>query len=149
MLVKEVMTGKVRTIAPSASYSEILKLLIDHHISGLPVVNKKGKVIGVVSEKDLFNKLFPSQKVFYKDPEYYMNFDRIERDAKAVKKVKASHIMSREIISIGSDEHVLKACSLFIKHKVRRLPVIDNGKLVGIISTNNIYKHYLARVVGV
>lgn len=149
MLVKEVMTGKVRTVSPNASYSEILKILIDHHISGLPVVDKKGKVVGIVSEKDLFRKLFPSEKIFYKDPEYYMNFDRIERDSKSVNKVKASHIMSREIISIRSDEHVLKACSLFIKYKVRRLPVIDNGKLVGIISTNNIYKHFLARVVGI
>lgn len=149
MLVKEVMTRKVRTVRQNTSYSEILKLLIDHKISGVPVVNKKGAVIGIVSEKDLFHKLFPSQRAFYEDPEYYMNFDRLERDANAVKNITAGHIMSKDIVSIGPDEHVLKACSLFIKHKIRRLPVIDNGKLVGIVSTNNIYKHFLARVVAI
>ena len=149
MKVSEVMTHKVRTVGPEATYSQILKLLIRHKISGLPVVNKKGRVIGIISEKDLFNQLFPSEEIFYKDPEYYMDFNMIEKDDKAVRKIKVKKIMSKEVISIGSDDHVLKACSLFMKYKVRRLPVIDNGKLVGIISTNNIYKHFLARIVGV
>lgn len=145
MLVKEVMTKKVRTVSLDSSYSDILRLLVDHKISGAPVVNKNGTVVGIVSEKDLFRQIFPSEKVFYKNPEYYMNLNKIEKDVRELKKIKARKIMSREIVSINSNDHILKACSLFIRFKIRRLPVIDGGKLVGIISTNDIYKHFLVR----
>lgn len=144
MLVKNAMTSKkIYTLSPEDSFEKIVKFLVDHKISGAPVVNKKGKLVGVVSEKDLFYKLFPSEDVFYKDPDYYMDFDRIEEDAVSAKKLKAKDLMTRKLITIGPDEHILKACSLFIKNKIRRLPVIKKGKLIGVVTTNDVYKRFL------
>ncbi len=147
MLVREVMTRKVYTVSATESFSNIVKLLVKRKISGVPVVNKKGKVIGIISEKDLFFKLFPSQKKFYKDIKFYMNFENIENDAQAIKKLKAKDFMSKEVISVSPDDHILKACSLSGLHNIRRLPVIEKGKLVGIVTTNNIYKNFLASFI--
>ena len=143
MLVSEVMTRKVITFSPSDSFSKVIKLLLSHKISGAPVVNKKGKVVGVISEKDLFYKLFPSEKKFYKDIKYYMNHENLVKESKKVYRLKVKNLMSRNIISVRSDDHILTACSLILIHNIRRLPVIDDGKLVGIVTTNNIYKNFL------
>jgi len=144
MLVKNAMTsGKIHTLSPRDGFGKIVRFLVKNKISGAPVINKKGKLVGIVSEKDLFYKLFPSPKKFYKDPEYYMDFNRIEADALAVKKLKAKDFMTRKLVTIGPEEHILKACSLFIKHEIRRLPVVDKGKLIGVVTTNDVYKRFL------
>ncbi len=148
MLIKNAMSTSVLTLTPNETFSEIVEFLSKNKISGAPVVNKAGKVVGMVSEKDLFNSLFPSEKVFYKDPEYYMDFDRLEIEAVKVKKLKAKYFMTRNVITISPEDHVLKACSIFIVNKIRRLPVInDNGKLVGIVTTNDIYRRFLNVIV--
>src|SRR3989344_6920580 len=99
MKVREVMTKKVITGTPNLRFSEIIKLLIKKDISGFPIVNDKGKVVGVLSEKDIFYKLFPSEKKFYKNIEYYTNFNNIEKDIPSITKLKAKDFMSKDIIS--------------------------------------------------
>ena len=144
MLVKNAMTSKrIIKFLPSDSFGKIVRVLVKGGISGAPVINKKGNLVGVVSEKDLFYKLFPSEKVFYEDPEYYMDFNRIEEEAVVVRKLKAKDFMTRRLITIGPDEHILKAISMFLKNKIRRLLVVKNGKLVGVVTTNDVYKHFL------
>lgn len=149
MLIRDVMVRKVHFLTPQDDFEKIIKLLVKKKIAGLPVVNKKGKVIGVISEKDLFFKLFPSQKEFYKDLEYYMNFNNLEKEAARLLRLKARNFMTKKVISVGPGEHVLKACSLLLRHNIRRLPVIDKGKLVGIVTTNNIYKNFLLSLLKV
>ena len=141
------MTSKVHTIPLSASFESIVNLLIKHKISGAPVVDSRGEVVGLISERDLFYHLFPKQEEFYKDIEYYMDHNHLEKEAVRVRKLKAEKLMRKEVISIGPDEHVLKACALLLLHRIRRLPVIENGKLVGIVTTNNLYKNFLRSLV--
>jgi CBS domain-containing protein len=131
MLVKDVMTTKVHTLFISDSYSKIVNLLVSRKITGVPVVNKSGKVVGVISEKDLFFRLFPSQKRFYKNPEYYMNFEHLEDESRKISKLKARDFMSRKLITVSPEDNILKACSLCLIYNIRRL-VLDRGKLVGI-----------------
>jgi len=141
------MTKHVFTLNLGDSFDKIVDLLSQKKLSGAPVIDKKKKVVGVISEKDLFHKIFPSQKAFYKDPEYFMNFDRLEKDAKGILKITAKKIMSRKVIYVQPEDHILKACSLFMMHNVRRLPVLDNGKLVGIVTTGNIFRNFLSHIV--
>ncbi|SRR3989344_2440227 len=143
MLVKEIMTKKVITATSSTKFSKLVRLLVKKRISGLPIVNKRGKVVGVISEKDLFYKLFPSQDDFYKNVDYYMNHKNFEKETRGIVKLKARSLMSKNIISVRSDDNILTACSLLLIHDIRRLPVIDDGELVGIVTSNNIYKNFL------
>lgn len=144
MLVKEVMVKPVFTISEDTSFQEIVNILLKKKISGVSVVNKKGSLVGVISEKDLLYKLFPSQKEFYKNIEYYRNFEKIEFEATKIKKLKAKNIMTKEVITVEPENHVLVACSLMVAHNIRRLPVVKEGKLVGIVTTGRLYKNYLS-----
>lgn len=145
MLVKNAMTSRnLHTLSLNDNFLDIVKFLLKYNISGAPVTDKKGHVVGIVSEKDLFYKLFPTRKDFYKDPEYFMNFNHIELfDSFNVKKYKAKDLMTKDVITVKPDDHILKACSLFIHHNIRRLPVIDKGKLIGVVTTNDIYRRFL------
>src|SRR3989344_1974842 len=107
---------------------------------------KKGKVVGVISEKDLFYRLFPSQEEFYKNIEYYTNRNNLEKETRAIVKLKAKDLMTKDIISIGKNDHILTACSLLLIYEIRRLPVINHGKLVGVVTTNDIYKNFLLTI---
>ncbi|OGM33235.1 hypothetical protein A2803_00075 [Candidatus Woesebacteria bacterium RIFCSPHIGHO2_01_FULL_44_21] len=144
MLVRDVMFKRVFTVNDSADFQTIVKLLATKKISGITVVNKEGKLVGVISEKDLLYKLFPSEKKFYKNIEYYKNFERIEHEAENIGKLTAKHIMTKNVITIEPGRHVLVACSLMIINNIRRLPVVDHGKLVGIVTMGSLYKHYLS-----
>lgn len=147
MLVKDVMTKKVITATPSTRFTKLVRLLIKKNISGVPIVNKKGGVVGVISEKDLFFRLFPSQEEFYKNVEYYLNHKNLEKETRAIVKLKAKDLMTKEIISIGKNDHILTACSLLLIYDIRRLPVLDQGKLVGVVTTNDIYKNFLQHLI--
>jgi CBS domain-containing protein len=146
MLVRDVMQTKVLTVRKNTPYSDIVSLLINKRISGVPVIDAHKKVIGVISEKDLIYQLFPSQEEFYKDIDYYMDHETVEKEAVKVKKLVAGDFMSRKVISVRPGDHILTACSLLITNNIRRLPVIENGKLVGIITSNTVYKDFLKKI---
>jgi CBS domain-containing protein len=141
------MTTKVLTVRKDTSYKDIVSLLIRKRISGVPVIDHQRKVIGIISEKDLLYVLFPSQEEFYKDVNYYMDQDAVEKEAIKVKKLVARDFMSKNVISVKPGDHVLTACSLLITKNIRRLPVIENGELVGIVTSNSLYKDFLKKIL--
>lgn len=112
MVAKDIMTKKVITITPTASLKELARTLIKNRISGAPVADKSGKILGVVSEADLV--------------------------AKKGKQVKA--IMSDKVISVTEETPVETIASLMTTHKIKRLPVMRGEKLVGIVSRADIVR---------
>lgn len=147
MLVRDVMVKPVFSVGEDATFAQVVKLLSRKKVSGVSVVNKKGKLVGVISEKDLLICLFPTHRDFYKNIEYYKNFEKIEGEAEVVKKLLARDVMTRRIITVEPERHVLVACSLMTIHNIRRLPVVDDGKLVGIVTLGSLYKNYLTSFV--
>ena len=147
MKVKDVMVKKVISINSSDSFISIIKILVKYKISGLPVVNKKGKVIGIISEKDLLSHLFPSEKEFYSNMQYWIQPGRLEEEAKSIKKLKARDLMTKQVISVDPDDSIMHACALVLINNIRRLPVIKNGKIEGIVTTRNLYSNFLKELV--
>lgn len=143
MRISEVMTTNIFKVRPEDSYSRILKLLIDWNVSGLPVVDENDKVVGIVSEKDLIFKIFPEKNSLEKNVKLFRGWKSDNDKAEKLKNLKAKDLMSKKVITIKPGDYVLKAISLFKKHKIRRIVVIDKGKFVGIVTTNDIYRNFL------
>ncbi len=110
MLAKDIMTKDVITVSPTISPKNLAKMFIRNQISGAPVADKNGKIVGIVSEADLV--------------------------AKTGKQVK--DIMSRRIIEVGEETPVEEIATLMTTHKVKRVPVMRGQKLVGIVSRGDI-----------
>jgi len=106
MQAKDIMTRDIITVKPSMTTRNLAMTLIKNQISGAPVADKNGKIIGVVSEADLV--------------------------AKKGKDVKA--IMSKNVISVSEDTAVEEIARLMTTHRIKRLPVMRNGTVVGIVS---------------
>ncbi len=113
MIASEIMTRKVFTIHPEASVQDAAHLLSRERISGAPVVNAEGMIIGIVTEADIIGK--------------------VDRDGLCV-----ADIMCQEIIAVKEETPVSEIAVLLAARKIKRVPVLRNGKLVGIVSRADI-----------
>jgi CBS domain-containing protein len=110
MNAKDIMTRDIVTVSPTMTVKSLAMTLIKNQISGAPVAGKDGKIIGVVSEADIV--------------------------AKKGKDVRA--IMSKKVISVGADTTVEEIAQLMTTHAIKRLPVMNGGDLIGIVSRADI-----------
>ncbi|MBI4135350.1 CBS domain-containing protein [Candidatus Uhrbacteria bacterium] len=143
MLVKEVMKTKVVVIDKEMTCRDAAQVLLQHKISGAPVVDEKNKVVGVISEKDLFRAVFPNQSEFIENEGAYLDFEKLEQEAKGAGDKKVSEVMSARLITATPDTPVLKVGAQMIASGIHRIPVVDGEKLVGMVSRRDIYSKVL------
>jgi CBS domain-containing protein len=106
MNAKEIMTQDVITVAPTITVKRLADILIKNQVSGAPVAGKNGKIIGMVSEADLITKR--------------------GRDVRS--------IMSKNVLSVREDTSLEEIAQLMTTHNIKRMPVMRDDKLVGIVS---------------
>lgn len=148
MKVRDVMQVRVITIPPDAPYEEAARLLRVYNISGIPVVGEDGAILGVLSEKDLFRALYPNYTDFYKTPEAYLDLDKREEAISHVRFKPVKELMSVDVTFVTPEDKVMKAGSIMLTKSVHRLPVVEEGKIVGIISRRDIFKNILSQHLG-
>jgi CBS domain-containing protein len=140
MKLEEIMIRSIKTVRTDDTIRDVAVIICTNHVSGVPVVDDEGKVVGVISEKDIIKAMYPDYTEFHDDPVRSRDFEELEERYEALLVRKVEDLMSRNVLSITSDVPILKAASLMILKKIRRLPVIDQGKLVGIVSQGDIHQ---------
>jgi CBS domain-containing protein len=149
MTIDQVMKTEVITINKNKTYKEAIKILFDNKISGAPVVDDNGNVVGMFSEKDVFKVLYPFYKSFYEHPEEYTDPETREHKALEIQNYKVERLMVTNLISIHPKEKVMAAGGLMLAKGIHRLPVIEDGKMIGIVTRRDIYHSILKRELGV
>jgi len=137
MLVGERMTRRPITVGEDVSVDEALQLMHSEHIRRLPVVDKNGRLVGIVSELDLL-KVSPSPATslsIYEIP-YLLS------------KIKMRDIMTRDVITVTEDTPLEEAARIMADNKIGGLPVMREDKLVGIITETDIFKIFLEMLGG-
>jgi CBS domain-containing protein len=137
--VADVMSRDVITVGPETPIHKAAQLMTQHGISGLPVVDAAGTVVGIVSEGDLILRQKPRERagwwrLFFEDGE------RLARDYRKAVGTTVAEVMTTAVISISPDVPIASAAFILDKHRVRRLPVIRDGGLVGIVSRGDLVK---------
>lgn len=148
MKVKELMDVNVASVSPHTTYEEVARLLYTKGISGVPVLDEKEQVVGFVSEKDIIRILYPWYKSFYESPQSYTDMEARESKAGDIKNTKVEVFMKKNILTVTPDDPIMKAGSLMLAHDVNRLPVVENGKVVAMVSRDSIYKAILKKNFG-
>ena len=138
MLAKDIMTADVVTITPEASVEEIAKLLLARGISGVPVVDAEGALVGLVSEGDLIRREGDAEH----HSSWWLNlFAGPEEQARDYIKVhgrRAEEVMTREVVTVGEETPVGEIARLLEKRRIKRVPVVRDGRIVGIVSRANL-----------
>lgn len=150
MYIKDIMTKQVRTVREDDTIEKCANLLITYSLSGLPVIDEKGKVKGIVTEGDLIRRASKIKGpaalevlggIFYlESPKKFM--DEIKKSMANI----ARDIMAEDVISVSPDKTIEDAATLLVQKNIKRLPVIDKeGNLVGIVSRKDIMKYLFDR----
>jgi CBS domain-containing protein len=137
--VGSVMTRNVVTARPDTSFKDLVATLADEHVSALPVVDDEGHVVGIVSEGDLLHRLdLPSD-----NPHGRLLLRRASTARVGPLGDIAAGLMNRPAITIAPDATVGAAARLLERHGIKRLPVVDGTRLVGIVSRRDLLSTYL------
>lgn len=141
MKVKEIMVRDVASLKPEDNARAALGLLFKMKISGLPVINRDGKLVGMFTEKDIIGYILPSYVDKVGKFIYEENPKSTHRKFLALSDIKVSDIMRTEVVTTAEDVPLCEAARLMLTQKARRVPVVDKaGKVIGIIARCDILK---------
>jgi CBS-domain-containing membrane protein len=135
MQAQEAMTKDVVTVSPEAAVGEIAGLLVRHRISAVPVVAEDNRVVGIVSQTDLGHR---SETATEKKRKWWLeafaNPDAKAREFIKSHAHKAKDIMSRFVVSVSPRASLAEVADILDSHRIRQVPVMEGGKLLGMIS---------------
>ena len=135
MLARDVMTRGVLAVRAETPVEEIAALLLSRSISAVPVVDGDDRVVGIVSEGDLMRR---TEAETYRRPSWWLELvsdpASLARDYVKTHGRRASDVMTRQVVSVTEDTPVDKIASLLDSRRIKRVPVVREGKLVGVVS---------------
>ncbi len=119
--VSEVMDADVLTVSSGATVENAVRSLVENRISGLPVIDGTGALVGIVTEFELLETLYSPR----------------------VRELLVGDMMTKDVLTVGPDSSLAEATDLMVVHRIRRLPVVDGGKLVGVVSRRDLLRYTL------
>lgn len=145
MNASDVMITNVTTVKPSTKVQEVAEILVTKRISGMPVVDDSGKVVGMISEGDLLRRSAEGAwpKAWGPPPRWgwvrlLMDGDDLDTEYVTQPDRRVAEIMTYDIISAEPETSVSDIAALLVHHRIKRVPIVRNGKLVGLVSRANI-----------
>jgi CBS domain-containing protein len=148
MKAKDVMTHCVVTIAQEAPIRDAIARMISHQVSGMPVVDKEGQLVGIVSEADFLRR----HELHTEGPprrwlELLIGPGSPAEDYARSHGLTVEHVMSREVFTVGPDASLGDVVALMDEHAIKRVPVIEDGRIAGIVTRADLMSA-LAAVLG-
>ena len=135
MKVKDIMVREVDSLLEDVSVREAMDILFKRQISGLPVINNDGKLIGMFTEKEVLAYLLPSYVQQVGRFIYEENPKATKNKLLALGKIKVSELMRKEVVTTGEEVTLCETARIILTQKARRLPVVDKtGKIVGMVA---------------
>jgi CBS domain-containing protein len=144
LTAKDIMTRDVVTVTPETSIQELAALLVKHQISGAPVVDVDGMLLGIVTENDLIRqnkRLHIPTVISFLDAAIYIESSR--KFAEEVKRVTATAVNDlyiRKVVSIAETDTITDIATIMAEKKVHLLPVVKGGKVIGIVGKRDIVR---------
>src|SRR5690606_11257928 len=135
MRARDIMTTSVVTVSPETRVPDIARVLLERRISALPVVDGAGRVIGIVSEGDLLHR---AENKTERRRSWWLDLissaDTLAEDYVKSHGLTAKDVMNAPVISATPDASLAELATLLERHGIKRVPILENGALVGIVS---------------
>jgi CBS domain-containing protein len=144
MQIRDIMTANSIVVRPDTTVNEIARLMYENNISGVPVVDEAGSVVGIITELDMivrntrlelpaFVQILDG-RILLETPAHY------EKRLRHMLGTRAQDIMTRDVVTIKPETEVEDVAALMVKRRVNPVPVVENGVLVGIVSRSDIIR---------
>lgn len=144
--VRDVMSSPVATIHPSATVADAARVMVERRLGSVVVVpeDADGTPVGIVTETDFEVADDPIPFTFFKWPAVFGNFvwseESMEELYEKARSRSIESVMSAPVVTVGADDELFAAVEKMMKHEVNRLPVLEGGRLVGIVSRHDLLK---------
>jgi len=141
---KDIMTREVITISPDTEIAQVAKLLLTKRINGVPVVNDTGELVGILCQSDLIiqQKNIPIPSLFTLLDGFIplTSSKKLDKEVEKIMATKAEDAMTANPVTVHPDTEIEKIAALMVEKSYHTLPVVDAGKLVGIVGKEDVLK---------
>jgi CBS domain-containing protein len=144
MKIGEIMTKDVFTLTPEKTALEGVRVLLERKISGLPVVDGPGKLVGMFTEKDVLKAVLPSYVCVVGRFIYENNPQTVKNKIAQLSRLKVGDLMRKDVVTVSPETAVSEAAHVTLTRNVRRIPVVDpHGLIVGIVARSDVLDQLL------
>lgn len=144
MKIGDIMTKKVRTLSPEMPVKDAIGALLVQKISGLPVVDASGKIIGMFTEKDVLRNVLPSYISQVGKFVYENTPKTVTSKVAKLDEYKVADLMRHEVVTVTQDTPVSEVAHIMLTQNVRRIPIVDqDGTMVGIAARSDVLENIL------
>ena len=145
----DVMTRDVKTVKPDTPLGEVAALLVEHDISGVPVVDDEGHIVGIISEADLVNEkkrkaAIPKIGLFGL---WTIPMETLEKAYHEGCSLMAKDLMTRKVITATEDTPLSELAEIMVTKHINRIPIVRDGKLVGIVARSDLVRGQCGKFV--
>ena len=151
LTARDLMTAPVVTTSPDATLGEVAETMLQHGISCLPVVDSRGSLVGVITQTDFVPRerhLPFSEESFFSLLGDWVSKKAPANDYRSLAPRPVREVMSRPVVTLDVNATVGEVTQTMYRRNMRRLPVLQEGKIVGIITRHNLLKLVAAGVAG-
>ncbi|WP_322102550.1 CBS domain-containing protein [Paraburkholderia sp. J41] len=142
MQASDIMTTDVVSVRPDTSVFEAATLLAEQHISGVPVIDDHGNVVGILTEGDLLHRVEMGTGKPQRSwlGEFLHSTRKLAGEYLKEHAVRVADIMTENVVSVAPSADLSEIADVLERHHIKRVPVLENGKLVGIVSRSNLIR---------
>lgn len=134
MKVRDFLRRELTSLERSTTVSQAIKLLENSGLSSLPVVDEEGKVVGVLSERDLIRALLPGYMDMLHSASFLPSLDQLARRLREIGDQPTERYMTKEVVAVTLDDSDLHVADLMLRKGLKQIPVVDaQGRLIGVV----------------
>ena len=144
MKVSGIMTSPAITVAPDSDVRTIARVLVGNDVDGVPVVNAAGRLVGMITEDDLIvrnaNLHFPRFLQIMEARIYLENPRHFEEETRKMLATTAAELMTSPAIVVSPEDDIEKAATIMVEKHIHSLPVVESGRVVGVITRSDLVR---------
>lgn len=144
MKVAQLMSHEVVSVSPDAPLLDALQEMLAHHLNGVVVVSDQRLVIGILTQGDIFRAVMPSEAEVMRDGSFFHYPERMSTHIAEALHKRVGDIMSTNVVSVTRETPVALAGGQMIEKRIKQLPVVEDKKLVGVITFTDITRKFLS-----
>lgn len=150
MHAQDIMNKVVFKVQETDTVRTVIEKFLDHHISGVPVINDKNKIVAYISDGDIMRHIGKHEDIII-DSFFFINIvngddDKFEERVKKILDLNVLKVAKKTVVKVEWDEDIENIAAILGKRQIKKLPVEQNGELVGIISRGDVIRHVFETV---